>query len=105
MMICTATFSYAWRVAAEASQLNRGLREFQALGLRKDVIPILIPVYSRPHYLQRVIESLSRARGINDVSAALRAARLRRSRQLYLTRYIRFMHCADRASVLSGWEK
>lgn len=53
--------------AFEALQLSAGLRVAKALYVDKDVIPILIPVYGRPHYLRRVLSSLAAARGIEKV--------------------------------------
>ncbi|RYG51306.1 hypothetical protein EON66_10895 [archaeon] len=53
--------------AFEALQLSAGLRVAQVAQVDKDAIPILIPVYGRPHYLRRVISSLAAAKGIEKV--------------------------------------
>lgn len=49
---------------------TRGLefREWEAVrGLKDVVLPILMPVATRPEFLKRVLEALEKVRGINEV--------------------------------------
>jgi GNT-I family len=44
-------------------EVLRGLEQFRRRG-RRCLLPILMPVYGRPHYLRQTLEALSRARDI-----------------------------------------
>jgi hypothetical protein len=63
---CLSFLVIAPRVLAEYNELSRGLQRFVDLRLERSVVPILIPVYSRPHYLRRVLASLERSSHISD---------------------------------------
>ncbi len=52
-----------------AAELRRGARAYAALGVPAATVPILIPCYSRPQYLSRVLDSLRANAHINEVRA------------------------------------
>lgn len=59
-------------------ELNRGLALYQSFGMPADTIPVLIPCYGRPHYLEQVLDALRKAHNVDKVR--MTRARLRRAR-------------------------
>lgn len=51
-------------------ELNRGLALYQSFGMPADTIPVLIPCYGRPHYLEQVLDALRKAHNVDKVHDA-----------------------------------
>jgi len=60
------------RAIREHFVLSAAYQAYQELGMPADTIPVLIPVYSRPAYLQTVLQSLRVANHIEKVRKARR---------------------------------
>ena len=58
-------FAAWWRKNTLAAELKRGAALYASIQPHAGSIPILIPVYSRPHYLRRVIHALRNVLHIN----------------------------------------
>lgn len=70
LVLAAFAISGLWRGMVLEAELRRGQREFARLSSVSpsgSVVPILIPVYSRPSYLQRTVNSLRANANIQEV--------------------------------------
>jgi len=61
--------TFGLSTSTSSSSITNQQQQHQTYTINEDTIPILIPVYSRPEYLRRVIDSLRKVNHINEVSS------------------------------------